>query len=123
MVCPPATSEDEARWPRFGLVVVATTSRRDNKDQMIRPFIIIFSVNVFQNHAIFPTQQRKSVFSRAITFSLSKSILVDYPLKNWTGPGGGGVEAFKGWGVTHAHPTYMSMYRVSRQHPNTLSLI
>jgi hypothetical protein len=39
MVCPPATSEAEARWPRFGLVVVATTSRRDNKDQMIRPYI------------------------------------------------------------------------------------
>jgi hypothetical protein len=37
MVCPPATSEAGARWPRFGLVVVATTSRRDNKDQMIRP--------------------------------------------------------------------------------------
>jgi hypothetical protein len=37
MVCPPATSEAKARWPRFGLVVVATTSRRDNKDQMIRP--------------------------------------------------------------------------------------
>jgi hypothetical protein len=37
MVCPSATSEAEARWPRFGLVVVATTSRRDNKDQMIRP--------------------------------------------------------------------------------------
>jgi hypothetical protein len=36
-VCPTATSEAEARWPRFGLVVVATTSRRDNKDQMIRP--------------------------------------------------------------------------------------
>jgi hypothetical protein len=34
MVCP---SEAEARWPRFGLVVVATTSRRYNKDQMIRP--------------------------------------------------------------------------------------
>jgi hypothetical protein len=26
-----------ARWPRFGLVVVATYSRRDNKDQMIGP--------------------------------------------------------------------------------------
>jgi hypothetical protein len=39
MVCPPATSEAEARWPRFGLVVVATTSRRDNKDQMIRPLM------------------------------------------------------------------------------------
>jgi hypothetical protein len=37
MVCPPATSEAEARWPRFGLVVVATYSRRDNKDQMINP--------------------------------------------------------------------------------------
>jgi hypothetical protein len=37
MVCPPATSEAEARWPRFGLVVVATTSRRDYLDQMIRP--------------------------------------------------------------------------------------
>jgi hypothetical protein len=31
------TSEAGARWPRFGLVVVATTSRRDKKDQMIRP--------------------------------------------------------------------------------------
>jgi hypothetical protein len=43
MVCPPAaaTSEAEARWPRFGLVVVATTSRRDNKDQMIRPLVIL----------------------------------------------------------------------------------
>jgi hypothetical protein len=39
MVCPPATSEAEARRPRFGLVVVATTSRRDNKDQMIRPLV------------------------------------------------------------------------------------
>jgi hypothetical protein len=38
MVCPPATSEAKARWPRFGLVVVATTSRRNNKDQMIRPY-------------------------------------------------------------------------------------
>jgi hypothetical protein len=37
MVCPPATSEAEAKWPRFGLVVVATTSRRDYLDQMIRP--------------------------------------------------------------------------------------
>jgi hypothetical protein len=37
MVCPPATSEAGARWPRFGLVVATTTSRRDNKDQMIRP--------------------------------------------------------------------------------------
>jgi hypothetical protein len=33
----PATSEAGARWPRFGLVVVATTGRRYNKDQMIRP--------------------------------------------------------------------------------------
>jgi hypothetical protein len=39
MVCPPATSEAEARWPRFGLVVVATTSRRDYLDQMIRPIV------------------------------------------------------------------------------------
>jgi hypothetical protein len=39
MVCPPATSEAGARWPRFGLVVVATTSCRDNKVQMIRPYI------------------------------------------------------------------------------------
>jgi hypothetical protein len=38
MVCPPATSEAEARWPRFGLVVVATYGRRDNKDKMIRPY-------------------------------------------------------------------------------------
>jgi hypothetical protein len=37
MVCPPATSEAESIRLRFGLVVVATTSRRDNKDQMIRP--------------------------------------------------------------------------------------
>jgi hypothetical protein len=29
----PATSETGGRWPRFGLVVVTTTSRRDNKDQ------------------------------------------------------------------------------------------
>jgi hypothetical protein len=36
-VCLPATSEAGARWPRFCLVVVATTSRRDNKVQMIRP--------------------------------------------------------------------------------------
>jgi hypothetical protein len=41
MVCLPATSEARARWPRFGLVVVATTSRRDNKDQMIRPYICV----------------------------------------------------------------------------------
>jgi hypothetical protein len=40
MVCPSATSEAEARWPRFGSVVVATTSRRDNKDQMIRPLVL-----------------------------------------------------------------------------------
>jgi hypothetical protein len=40
MVCPSATSEAEARWPRFGLVVVATTGRCDNKDQMIRPLEI-----------------------------------------------------------------------------------
>jgi hypothetical protein len=39
MVCPPATSEAGARWPRFGLVVATTTSRRDNKDQMIRPLM------------------------------------------------------------------------------------
>jgi hypothetical protein len=26
MVCPPATSEAGARWPRFGLVVVATAN-------------------------------------------------------------------------------------------------
>jgi hypothetical protein len=42
MVCPPATSEAEARWPRFGLVVIATTSRRNNKDQMIRPLVLTF---------------------------------------------------------------------------------
>jgi hypothetical protein len=39
MVCPSATSKAEARWLRFGLVVVATTSRRDDKDQMIRPLV------------------------------------------------------------------------------------
>jgi hypothetical protein len=33
MVCPSATSKAEARWLRFGLVVVATTSRRYDKDQ------------------------------------------------------------------------------------------
>jgi hypothetical protein len=37
MVCPPATSEAGARWQRFSLVVVATTSCCDNKVQMIRP--------------------------------------------------------------------------------------
>jgi hypothetical protein len=36
-VCLRATSEAGARWPIFGLVVATTTSRRDNKDQMIRP--------------------------------------------------------------------------------------
>jgi hypothetical protein len=40
MVCPPATSEAGARWPRFGLVVVATTNRRDNKVQMIRTIVV-----------------------------------------------------------------------------------
>jgi hypothetical protein len=39
MVCFPATSEAGARWSRFGLVVVATTNRRDNKVQMIRPIV------------------------------------------------------------------------------------
>jgi hypothetical protein len=39
MVCPPATSEAEARWPRFSIVVIATTSRRDYLDQMIRPLV------------------------------------------------------------------------------------
>jgi hypothetical protein len=34
-----ATSEAGARWPRFGLVVVATTSCRDNTVQMIRPYV------------------------------------------------------------------------------------
>jgi hypothetical protein len=38
-ICLPATSETGARWPIFSLVVVATTSRRDNKDQMIRPLM------------------------------------------------------------------------------------
>jgi hypothetical protein len=33
----PLNSEAGARWPIFGLLVVATTSRRDNKVQMIRP--------------------------------------------------------------------------------------
>jgi hypothetical protein len=40
-VCHPATSEARASWPRFCLVVVATTSRRDNKVQMIRPLDMI----------------------------------------------------------------------------------
>jgi hypothetical protein len=39
MVCPSATSNAGARWPRCGLVVVAKTSCRDNKVQMIRPYI------------------------------------------------------------------------------------
>jgi hypothetical protein len=46
MVCPPATSEAGARWPRFGLVVVATTGRRDNKDQMIRPYELRSQVKI-----------------------------------------------------------------------------
>jgi hypothetical protein len=41
MVCPPATSEAGARWPRIGLVVVATTTHRDNKVQMIRPIVVV----------------------------------------------------------------------------------
>jgi hypothetical protein len=48
MYCPPATSEAEARWPRFGLVVVATTSRRNNKDQMIRPYMLLFITDNFK---------------------------------------------------------------------------
>jgi hypothetical protein len=40
-VCLPATSEAGARWPRIGLVIVATTSRRDKKVQMIRPKMVI----------------------------------------------------------------------------------
>jgi hypothetical protein len=40
MVCPPATSEAGARRLRVGLVVVETTSRRDNKVQMIRPYVL-----------------------------------------------------------------------------------
>jgi hypothetical protein len=52
MVCPSATSEAEARWPRFGLVVVATTSRRDNKDQMIRPYSTQGTENVQANLAM-----------------------------------------------------------------------
>jgi hypothetical protein len=40
-VLDPATSEAGAKWPRIGLVVVATTSLRDNKVQMIRPQIDI----------------------------------------------------------------------------------
>jgi hypothetical protein len=31
---------DYARWPRFCVVAVATTSRRDNKVQMIRPIVV-----------------------------------------------------------------------------------
>jgi hypothetical protein len=42
MVCLPATSEAGVRWPRIGLVVVATTSRRDSKVQMIRPQMSYF---------------------------------------------------------------------------------
>jgi hypothetical protein len=38
-VCYPATSGAGVRWPRIGLVVVATTSCRDNKVQMIRPYM------------------------------------------------------------------------------------
>jgi hypothetical protein len=57
MVCPPATSEAEARWPRFGLVVVATNSRRDYLDQMIRPqdtghvhMVRMYSCSVHQHY-------------------------------------------------------------------------
>jgi hypothetical protein len=42
------TSEAKTRCPRFGLVVVATTSRRDDKDQMIRPLDNFFFKN-FKN--------------------------------------------------------------------------
>jgi hypothetical protein len=52
MVCPSAPSKAEARWLRFGLVVVATTNRRDNKDQMIRPLGLprrIFHVFKYEN--------------------------------------------------------------------------
>jgi hypothetical protein len=43
-VCLPATSEAGARWRRFGLVGVATTSCRDNKVQMIRPLVLLMGV-------------------------------------------------------------------------------
>jgi hypothetical protein len=46
MVCPPTTSEAGARWPRIGFVVVATTSRRDNKVQMIRPLELVLAEKV-----------------------------------------------------------------------------
>jgi hypothetical protein len=52
MVCPPATSEAGARWPRFGLVVATTTSRRDNKDQMIRPVVILNPGPPAVNHSV-----------------------------------------------------------------------
>jgi hypothetical protein len=48
MVCPSATSEAEARWPRFGLVVVATTCRRD-KNQMIRPLVVVTNLLTSNN--------------------------------------------------------------------------
>jgi hypothetical protein len=49
----PATSEAGARRPRFGLVVIATASRRDNKVQMIRPLMEYFTV---AKHASIPAQ-------------------------------------------------------------------
>jgi hypothetical protein len=52
MVCLPATSEAEARWPRFGLVVVATYSRRDNKDQMIRPQVRVLPTKVISGNSV-----------------------------------------------------------------------
>jgi hypothetical protein len=73
MVCP---SEAEARWPRFGLVVVATTSRRYNKDQMIRPLVcfltnfgdkmLLLSENIFPFVVFLKNHQQKTLLTRKI---------------------------------------------------------
>jgi hypothetical protein len=76
MVCSSATSEAEARWPRFGLVVVATTSRRDNKVQMIRPLkcgVVTKNSHRFGKSIKINIHQEKIIFGA--TYNLGYSTL------------------------------------------------
>jgi hypothetical protein len=68
MACPPATSEAEARWPRFGLVVVATTSRRDYLDQMIRPLVFIKQLvgAIFRHPKLISTNYYRRAMARKL---------------------------------------------------------
>jgi hypothetical protein len=70
MVCPPATSEAGARWPRRGLVVVATTSCRDNKVHMIRPiYVLLYNNTILSNIVIkmMSVLDSNCLFSKTLT--------------------------------------------------------